>query len=144
MCIRDRHNVTNEDANAGVLQMIAQSKGLTTIVPTWFHVADVKGSLESIASADYVNYAKQAGIEVWAAIRDFDGGINSYEESYELLSHTSSRENLINQLIAEALRIGIAGINVDFEKISEECGEHYIEFIRELSVRCRPVSYTHL
>ena len=131
------HNVTNEDANAGVLQMIAQSKGLTTIVPTWFHVADVKGSLESIASADYVNYAKQAGIEVWAAIRDFDGGINSYEESYELLSHTSSRENLINQLIAEALRIGIAGINVDFEKISEECGEHYIEFIRELSVRCR-------
>ena len=131
------HNVTNEDANAGVLQMIAQSKGLTTIVPTWFHVADVKGSLESIASADYVNYAKQAGIEVWAAIRDFDGGINSYEESYELLSHTSSRENLINQLIAEALRVGIAGINVDFEKISEECGEHYIEFIRELSVRCR-------
>ena len=131
------HNVTNEDANAGVLQMIAQSKGLTTIVPTWFHVADVKGSLESIASADYVNYAKQSGIEVWAAIRDFDGGINSYEESYELLSHTSSRENLINQLIAEALRVGIAGINVDFEKISEECGEHYIEFIRELSVRCR-------
>ena len=131
------HNVTNEDANAGVLQMIAQSKGLTTIVPTWFHVADVKGGLESIASADYVNYAKQAGIEVWAAIRDFDGGINSYEESYELLSHTSSRENLINQLIAEALRVGIAGINVDFEKISEECGEHYIEFIRELSVRCR-------
>ena len=131
------HNVTNEDANAGVLQMIAQSKGLTTIVPTWFHVADVKGSLESIASADYVNYAKQAGIEVWAALRDFDGGINSYEESYELLSHTSSRENLINQVIAEALRVGIGGINVDFEKISEECGEHYIEFIRELSVRCR-------
>lgn len=131
------HNVTNTDANSGVLQMIAQSKGLTTIVPTWFHVADVKGSLESIASADYVNYAKQAGIEVWAAIRDFDGGINSYEESYELLSHTSSRENLINQLIAEALRVGIGGINVDFEKISEECGEHYIEFIRELSVRCR-------
>ena len=131
------HNVTNEDTNAGVLQMIAQSKGLTTIVPTWFHVADVKGNLESIASADYVNYAKQAGIEVWAAIRDFDGGINSYEESYELLSHTSSRENLINQLIAEALRVGIGGINVDFEKISEECGEHYIEFIRELSVRCR-------
>ena len=26
---------------------------------------------------------------------------------------------------------------VDFEKISEECGEHYIQFIRELSVRCR-------
>ena len=26
---------------------------------------------------------------------------------------------------------------MDFEKISEECGEHFIQFIRELSVRCR-------
>lgn len=130
-------NVTNYDANSALLEMIAQTKGLTTISPTWFHVADTKGNLESIAGADYVNYAHQAGIEVWAAIRDFDGGIDSFEESYELLSRTSNRENLINQLIAEALSTGIDGINVDFEKISEECGEHYIQFIRELSVKCR-------
>lgn len=130
-------NVTNTDANSTILQMIAQSKGLTTISPTWFHVADTAGNLESIAGADYVNYAHQAGIEVWAAIRDFDGGINSFEESYELLSHTSSRDNLVNQLIAAALSSGIDGINVDFEKISEDCGEHYIQFIRELSVKCR-------
>ncbi len=131
------HNVTNSDANNSVLQRIAESKGLTTIAPTWFHVKDTDGNMDSIASADYVNYAHQAGIEVWAAIRDFDGGINSYEESYELLRYTSKRETLINQLISEALRVGVDGINVDFEKISEECGEHYIQFIRELSVRCR-------
>lgn len=130
-------NVTNYDANNNILQMIAQSKGLTTISPTWFHVADTAGNIESIAGADYVNYAHQAGIEVWAAIRDFDGGISSFEESYTLLSHTSSRDNMINQLIAAALSSGIDGINVDFEKISEECGEHYIQFIRELSVKCR-------
>ena len=131
------HNVTNSDANSTVLQRIAESKGLTTIAPTWFHVSDTDGNLDSIASADYVNYAHQSNIEVWAAVRDFDGGISSYEESYEVLSYTSKRENLINQLISEALRVGIDGINVDFEKISEECGEHYIQFIRELSVRCR-------
>ncbi len=131
------HNVTNTDANNSVLQRIAESKGLTTIAPTWFHVKDTDGNMDSIASADYVNYAHQAGIEVWAAIRDFDGGINSYEESYEMLRYTSKRETLINQLISEALRVGVDGINVDFEKISEECGEHYIQFIRELSVRCR-------
>lgn len=130
-------NVTNTDANSGILQMIAQTKGLNTISPTWFHVADTDGNLESIASSETVNYAHQANIEVWVAVRDFDGGINSYEESYELLSHTSSREKLINQLIAVSLSSGIDGINVDFEKISEECGEHYIQFIRELSVKCR-------
>lgn len=84
-----------------------------------------------------MNYAHQSNIEVWALVRDFDGGIGSYEESYEVLSYTSKRENLINQLIAEALQTGIDGINVDFEKISAECGEHYIQFIRELSVKCR-------
>ena len=130
------HNVTNTDANSSVLEMIARSKGLTTISPTWFHVQDTAGNLESIASADYVNYAHQSNIEVWAAIRDFDGGINSAEESYAMLSKTSNRENLTNQLIAAALQLGIDGINVDFEKISAECGEHYIQFIRELSVKC--------
>ena len=84
-----------------------------------------------------MNYAHQSNIEVWAAVRDFDGGIDSYEESFEVLSHTSKRQKLITQLISEALRVGIDGINVDFERISDECGEHFIQFIRELSVRCR-------
>lgn len=131
------HNVTNSTANSSVLQRIAESKGLTTIAPTWYHVANTSGDLESISSSDYVNYAHQANIEVWATVRDFDGGISSYDESYEFLSKTSQRERLINQLIADALQTGIDGINVDFEKISNECGEHYIQFIRELSVRCK-------
>ena len=125
------HVVTNRTANNSVLSMIADTKGITTLSPTWFTVADTKGNLNSLASSQYVNYAHQSNIEVWALVRDFDGGINSYEESYELLSRTSSRENLINQLIAEALKTGIDGINVDFEKISAECGEHYIQFVRE-------------
>lgn len=128
------HNVTNSKANSGVLQKIAETKGLTTIAPTWYHVKDIEGNLESISSSEYVNYAHQSNIEVWATVRDFDGGINSYDESFAFLSYTSRRENLINQLIAEALQTGIDGINVDFEKISEECGEHYIQFVRELSV----------
>ena len=40
-------------------------------------------------------------------------------------------------LVNEAMQYGIDGINVDFEQISLDCGEHYIEFIRELSIPCR-------
>ena len=131
------HVVTNQSANEKVLQTIADTKGLTTISPTWFTIADTDGNINSLASSQYVNYAHQSNIEVWALVRDFDCGIGSYEESYEVHSHNSKRENLVNQLIAEALQTGIDGINVDFEKISAECGEHYIQFIRELSVKCR-------
>ena len=127
------HMVTNSVTNQEILTTIADTKGLTTISPTWFIANDTKGNIISYASSQYVNYAHQSNIEVWALVKDFDGAINSYE----LLSRTSSRTKLINQLIAEALKTGIDGINVDFEKISKECGEHYIQFLRELSLKCR-------
>lgn len=131
------HMITNRDANNNVLETIADTKGLTTISPTWFMVKDTKGNLTSLASSQYVNYAHQLKLEVWALVKDFDGGIGSKEETYELLSHTSNRENLINQLIGKALEFDLDGINVDFENISKECGEHYLQFLRELSLKCR-------
>lgn len=131
------HNVTNETANSYVLENIAGTKGLTTIAPTWFSLADTEGNISSIADPDYVNYAHQSNLEVWAVLRDFHGGINSYDETYEVLSYTSKRTKIINQVIAEAIKTGVDGINLDFELVSSACGEHYIQFVRELSVKCR-------
>lgn len=131
------HVVTNSTANNTVLETIANTKGLTTISPTWFTVKNTSGDISSLASSQYVNYAHQSNIEVWALVKDFDGGIGSKEETYELLSKTSNRENLVNQLISAALKHDIDGVNVDFEKVSEECGEHYLQFLRELSLKCR-------
>ena len=131
------HNVDNSVANDYVLETIASTKGLTTIAPTWFSIADTEGNINSIASSEYVNYAHQSNLDVWAVFRDFHGGISSFEETYEVLSYTSKREKLINQVIAAALQSGIDGINLDFELISTECGEHYVQFVRELSVKCR-------
>ena len=131
------HVVTNKDANRTVLETIANTKGLTTISPTWFALKDTKGNISSLASSQYVNYAHQSDIEVWALVKDFDGGISSKEETYQLLSRTSNRENLINQLMAEVLKNDIDGINVDFEHVSKACSEHYTQFLRELSLKCR-------
>lgn len=135
------HQVSSRSANNQVLEMIANTKGLTTLSPTWFSVKDTKGNITSIASSEYVNYAHQSNIEVWGLVRNFDPlnqeGIKTSEETHELLSRASSRENLTNQLISEALQVGLDGINVDFETVAEKTGEHYIQFIRELSVKCR-------
>ena len=53
-----------------------------------------------------------------------------------VLTHTSKRTNMVNQLIAAAIQYDFDGINVDFEAISTEAGEGYIQFIRELSLKC--------
>ncbi len=131
------HVVSNSAANNDVLETIANTKGLTTISPTWFMVKNTSGDMKSLASSRYVNYAHQSGIEVWALVKDFDGGIGSKEETLALLSKTSNRENLINHLVSEVLKHDIDGINVDFENVSKECGEHYLQFLRELSLKCR-------
>lgn len=113
--------------------MIADMKGVNVISPTWIKLADNEGNIESIASSDYVNLAHRCNMEVWALVDNFKEEV----KSKEIFSYTSKRENLINQLIAEVLKYNIDGINIDFEGLSPEVGEDYIQFIRELSIKCR-------
>lgn len=127
------HQVSNHSANDKLLTMIADTKGLNTISPTWFSVKDNNGNISSLANTQYVNYAHQSGIEVWGLVSDLEKEVNMEE----VLGRTTKRNRLSNQLIAEAIQYGLDGINVDFEKISKKAASSYIQFIRELSVKCR-------
>lgn len=129
------HQVTNSDANSKVLEMIADTKGLTTISPTWFFLSDNEGNIESLASQSYVNYCHQNGIEVWGLVEDI-----KYKDSivdYEILSRTSSRQRLVNNLIAKAIEYDLDGLNIDFEYINSDSSKAFLQFLRELSIRCR-------
>lgn len=130
------HQVTNATANSSLLTALADTKGLTTVSPTWFALTDDEGSVSSLASSSYVNYAHQLGLEVWGLIADFNNEGRKIAIN-EVLSYTSKREKIINQLIAAAIENNLDGINVDFEFISKEGVVHYLQFLRELSIRCR-------
>lgn len=130
------HQVTNSGANNNLLTTIANTKGLTTISPTWFALIDNEGSVSSLASQSYVNYAHQLGLEVWGLVADFNNDRIPIDVN-TLLSYTSKREKIINQLIAAAIENNLDGINVDFELISKEGAPHFLEFLREMSIKCR-------
>lgn len=127
------HQVTEKAANDRLLTLLADTKGINTISPTWFSLSDNEGNITSLADTTYVQHAHQLGIEVWALIDNF----NSDVSTYEVLSYTSKREKLINQLIAAAIEYNLDGINIDFEELKTEEGEHFVQFIRELSIKCR-------
>ena len=127
------HQVTSQAANENVASVIAGTTGLTTISPTWFTIQDTNGNITSLASSAYVDAAHQAGLEVWGLVDNFTNQL----DTLAVLSNTQSRANMISQLITEAQNSGLDGINVDFEQITEEMSDHYIQFIRELSVECR-------
>ncbi len=128
------HQVTNKQANNSLAQVLSGTKGVNVISPTWFYLNDNQGGIASLASSDYVNYAHQQNIEVWALVSNLE---NPDVDTTTVLTHTSSRENLTNNLIAMAIQYNLDGINVDLESISKEAGEGYVQFIRELSIKCR-------
>ena len=126
------HQITNTDANAYLDDMTANASGLNVISPTWFYIQDTAGNLGDLSSADYVAQAHQKGLKVWGLVDNFTAEISTTET----LSQLSSRQNIIQYLIQRAAEIGMDGINVDFETLSEDAGPHFLEFLRELSIEC--------
>ena len=126
------HQVTNASANGGLLNLLNSTKGVNTISPTWFSIKDNKGNISSLADETYVQRAHNAGVEVWGLCNDFSKEI----DIAVVLSNTASRERLENKLLSMAIEYNLDGLNIDFENIKEESGEDFIQFVREMAVKC--------
>lgn len=128
------HAVAGVAGNDTLSEVMAQTKSINVISPTWFALSDNAGNFTSYATAEYVTQAHNMGLEVWGLVDNFT---NEGIDTYEVLAGTTTRTYLINGLIDTALAYDLDGINIDFENISLDAGEPFIEFIRELSIPCR-------
>lgn len=142
-----KHILMNERVSMGWVQIMDKPGNVTidnilnragdrinVLSPTWFRLCDNKGGIENIASYDYVNKCHERGIQVWGLVNNFD---NTDISSSAVLSSASARDNLINNLIGAAVAYDMDGINVDFEYLQPADADGFLEFIRELSVKCR-------
>lgn len=133
------HSIGGVGGNATLDAMLEESRGINVIAPTWFSLTDNEGSFRSYAAREYVDKAHGAGIQVWGVWDNFNYELETSTpvSSYEVLSSTSKRQRLAQNIVETAAGLGLDGVNIDFEGISVECGEHYVQFLRELSVLCR-------
>lgn len=127
------HQVTNQAANGTLSKVLEDSKGINVVAPTWMQTSDNEGNISSLASMSYVQTAHRAGVQVWALCDDFAADM----KIGNVLSVTSKRQKLARNLIAEAIRYSLDGINIDFENVRSENGEDFVQFIRELGIMCR-------
>lgn len=127
------HQVFVPEANDALTELLDATEGINVLSPTWFALSDEEGGFTSLADHAYVAAAHERGIQVWGLVNDFSGAV----DKYALLSNTETRRKLIANLMATALEYDLDGINIDFEKIDSTAGQHFIQFIRELSVECR-------
>ncbi len=132
------HQVTRKEANSTLEEYAKNAEGMNVIVPTWFNVVENDGAYVSLADKSYVDKAHEMGLQVWAMVENV-----STQESVKnldtavLMSSTSTRKKLIENLMKEADTYGFDGFNLDFESLKAEAGPHYVQFIREMSVSCR-------
>lgn len=129
------HQVTVKNANQSMEKLMADTKGVNVIAPTWFQLTDNQGNYECLADRSYVQKAHEMGLQVWAVLDNFNKGENV--DSEVLFSSTPARKNLIAGIMKDVQTYGIDGINLDIEGIRSSVGPHYVQFIRELSVDCR-------
>lgn len=129
------HQLMNQDANNLVGDIIAKDTSINVLSPTWYSLTDTEGGLKDNSSSYYVETSHNAGKQVWAVIDNFNTeGFSPAADTYEVLSYTSKRQQIIETLVASVKACGADGINVDFEELSGETGVHFAQFVKELSV----------
>lgn len=101
--------------------------GLDVISPTWFAIKDENGTIEDKGSLEYAKWAKEQGYQIWALIT------NSFNPkiTHAILSDSTKRQKLINDIVVLAKKYNLDGINIDFESIAKEDGDYYLQFIKE-------------
>lgn len=106
------------------------TQALNVIAPTWFRFADNEGNIKCGANSEYVNKAHEKGVQVWAVWTDVDDDV----DMGEMFKSSEMRQYIIDTIISKSHEYGIDGVNLDLEKIKEEAGKDWTEFLRELSV----------
>lgn len=133
------HSIGGAGGNDTLYSMVSGTKGMNVIAPTWFSLTDEKGSIRNFGTANYVTTAHNMGLQVWGVVDNFNyaNETGTAISTLNMLSSTTSRQNFVRNVTDAAVSLGLDGINVDFEQLSSDCGPHYVEFIRELSIQCR-------
>ncbi len=127
------HQVFTESGYGQLDQYLEQADGLNVLAPTWITLKDESGEISSLAELRYVRKAHRAGVKVWVMVNDIDNPV----DDGALLSDTASRQALTANIIREVLRVEADGVNLDFERVSSENADDFLQFVRELSAGCR-------
>lgn len=133
------HAIGAVGGNVTLGEMVSETKGMNVIAPTWFSLNDEEGNFRNFGEAGYVSKAHDMGLQVWGVLDDFNFNNETGADLniYNILSSTTKRQYLVQNITNVALSLGLDGINLDFERLKSDSGVHFVQFLRELSIQCR-------
>ena len=129
-CIGFHQVLSNYSANK-LPELLKNAKTMNVIAPTWFVIRNNEGDIRSVANDAYSQYCHGKKLSVWATVNNFD--LEDVDEKI-IFSSTLTRRKMIDKILREVSVNGLDGINLDIEQVSNDAGEDYTEFVRELSI----------
>jgi len=117
-------------------------QGVNVLSPTWLYFCrpSMDGTIINFGNREYVTWAHANGMEVWPMISDAffspETGpeVFTNEAARLALMNAETRDFIINQIMEMIHRYNWDGVNVDYEAWTVAEVDHFIQFLRELSV----------
>ena len=111
--------------------------GVNVMSPKWLRFEgssphsplEVSSTLENISSRDYINWARNNGMQVWPLLFDYQNP----RVASEILSQPNLRDHVINQLINISTEFDFDGIMIDIEGTNPSNQQYFLQFLRELA-----------
>jgi len=113
-------------------------RGLDVVSPTWFSIGNGAGDISSLADKNYVKWAHDNGLKVWALFENRSDD----QRSFTVLSNANKRRRMADQIVGFVQEYGLDGINVDFESMSRNTGSFFEKFVAELYSSLKPLGVT--
>lgn len=126
------HQIFNKTANDQVAGVISTADGMNVISPTWIQIKDNKGGIIDMSSTAYVQTCHDKNLKVWALVSNIEKDVD--EDA--LFNVASTREILVDNIMNSVTASGADGINIDMESVGDANVDGYVEFIKELAIKC--------
>jgi len=131
-------SIYTQAANTARME-IPPHESLNVIAPMWFRLDEETMGLTSLANRDYVEWAQAQGLQVWPYVFDV-----SSANARIILTNWEARQRVIETLLHYVDELGLDGINIGFEHVSQAVAPYLMQFLRELGpgLRARGVVYS--
>ncbi|MDP5277033.1 glycosyl hydrolase family 18 protein [Chengkuizengella axinellae] len=114
---------------ATIMGHVDQAVGLDVDSPTWFKLSNATGEFEDTSDAETVKLLHEKGIEVHPLVHNqFDGKLTS-----AFLADEAAQNKFINDLINKSVKIGVDGLNIDFESVYASDRDAYTAFVQKIT-----------
>lgn len=114
-------------------------EGVNVVSPSFYELKSDGSLAVNVGNSgnNYINWAKENNYEIWPTLSN--SMLNNLDAVSRILSSFETRANLIDNIIAELIKLDVNGISVDFENMYKSDKDNYSRFLIELNPRLKEV-----